>query len=957
VTPTMRLWQKRLRSETRRNIPPTPSVRAGLLIALILGAGLVSGRTCAGTVSTGSLPKVTQLRTEFQHNPLGIGVRAPRFSWQMQSDARAVRQTAYEIRVARDQRALREDRSLVWSSGKVNSDQSIQLSYRGPALQSRQRYYWQVRVWDASGRPTDWSTAAYWEMGLLSGKDWTADWIEPGFAENSEQTAAASMLRKDFRLEGAVARARVYVTSHGLYELYLNGQRVGDRLLTPGWTSYRKRLQYQTYDVTALLKPGANAVGAVLGDGWYRGTIGIKGHRNHYGTDTALLAQIEVTYPDGRSITVPSDGSWKAAAGPILSSDIYSGEVYDARLERRGWSSAGFDDLGWFPVTRVPTSKANLMAQVGPPARRIAEIVPHRIFKTPAGSIVADMGQNMTGWVRLRVVGPAGTTVTLHHAEVLDGDGNLYTDNLRSAEQEVKYTLHGNGGEVYEPHFSYQGFRYVAVDGYPGEVTPSSLTGIVVHADVARTGDFETSSELLNQLQNNIVWSQKGNFLDVPTDCPQRDERLGWTGDAQVFSPTAAFNMDLEAFYTKWLGDLAADQDSAGAVSNVVPDVLTAALSGVGTSGQRSGGAAGWGDAATIVPWNLYLAYADTRILQSQYQSMKRWVQFEQRHTDVESIWRGDFQFGDWLDFFSKSKDPPFGSTSSALIATAYFAHSVDILQRTAHLLGKSEDAQRYARLLEHIRRAFKLHFVSGDGRVGEGTQTAYVLALDFDLLPQALRPLAAGQLAEDVRTRGHLTTGFLGTPHLLKVLSRFGYLDEAYMLLNRTEYPSWLYPVTHGATTIWERWDGIKPDGSFQDKSMNSFNHYAYGAVGEWMYQVIGGIEIDSEAPGYKHVLIHPHVGGGLTHAVTSHAGPYGTVRSAWHLDGDRFSLRVGIPPNSTATIQLPNAGLTDVTEGDVPLSRAVGVTRSRQVGRNVLADLGSGQYEFSYRFLDNPT
>ena len=925
--------------------------------ALLLGVAMLSTAFCLPRAAWGMELEVAELRTESQRDPVGLGVPQPRLSWQIRSDGRSIRQRAYEIRVARRERALLVNHQLLWTSGKVRSEQSTQLPYRGPPLESRQRYYWQVRVWDASGRASDWSSAAYWETGLLTGKDWTADWIEPRHAENSERSAAASMLRKEFRLEGSVARARVYITSHGLYELYLNGQRVGDRLLTPGWTSYGKRLQYQTYDVTALLMPGANAVGAILGDGWYRGTIGIKGHRNHYGADTALLAQIEITYEDGRSITVPSEASWKTAAGPILSSDIYSGEVYDARLERRGWSSAGFDDQSWFPVARVPTSKANLIAQVGPPVRRIDEVVPRRIFKTPAGSIVADMGQNMTGWVRLRVAGPAGTTVTLHHAEVLDGDGNFYTDNLRSAEQEIKYTLNGKGEEVYEPHFTYQGFRYVAVDGYPGEVTPSSLTGIVVHADVARTGDFETSSELINQLQNNIVWSQKGNFLDVPTDCPQRDERLGWTGDAQVFSPTAVFNMDLEAFYTKWLGDLAADQDSAGAVSNVVPDVLTAALSGLGTSGLRSGGAAGWGDAATIVPWNLYLAYADTRILQSQYQSMKRWVQFEQRHTDDEGIWSGDFEFGDWLDFFSNSKDPPFGSTSSALIATAYYSHSVDILQRTARVLGKRADAQRYARLLEHTHQAFNRQFVSGDGRVGEGTQTAYVLALDFDLLPQALRPLAAAKLAADVRARGHLTTGFLGTPHLLQVLSRFGYLDETYLLINRTEYPSWLYPVTHGATTIWERWDGIKPDGSFQDKSMNSFNHYAYGAVGEWMYQVIGGIEIDAESPGYKHVLIHPHVGGGLTHAMESHAGPYGTVRSAWHLDGGRLSLHVGVPPNSTATVRMPNARLTDVTEGGVPLSRAVGISRSRQAGRNVVTDLGSGQYEFSYRFLDTST
>ncbi len=925
--------------------------RSKRALVLLFSLEILGGITCTRAAAADHELQVTQLRTESRRDPLGLGVLRPRLGWQIRSAERSVRQDAYEIRIALSARALKENRNLLWGSGEVRSSQSTQLPYAGPPLQSRQRYYWEVRIWDTRGRRSGWSAPAYWEMGLLEERDWVADWIEPRLQEDPSKPGPAPMLRKEFQVVGPVARARAYVTSHGLYELYLNGRRVGDQLFTPGWTSYAKRLQYQTYDITAQVKSGANAVGAWLGDGWYRGPIGTAAHRNHYGDHTALLTQIEITYRDGHVQTVLSDQSWKSATGPILMSEIYAGEVYDARLERSGWAEAGYDDHEWSGVRPTAASKAILVAQLAPPVRRIAEITPIRIFKTPAGVTVVDMGQNMTGWVRLRVSGPAGTTVTLRHGEVLDSAGNLYTDNLRAAAQTVEYTLKGGGKEVFEPQFTYQGFRYVAVEGYPGKLTPRNIAGIVVHSDLARTSEFETSNKLVNQLQHNILWSQKDNFLDLPTDCPQRDERLGWTGDAEVFSATAAFNMDVDTFYTKWLDDLAADQDSDGAAPNVVPDVLTAILSGVGTSGLRAGGTAGWGDAATIIPWNLYLAYGDARILESQYQSMVRWVRFEQLHAGDDYIWNGDFQFGDWLDYESASKGTNFGSTSSDLIATAYYAHSVDILQRTASLLDKKDDAQRYADLLAKIRDAFCRTFVSDDGRVGAGTQTAYVLALEFELLPEALRPLAARHLAEDVRLRGHLMTGFLGTPYLLTALSRFGYFDEAYLLLNRQQFPSWLYPVVHGATTIWERWDGIKPDGSFEDKAMNSFNHYAYGAVGEWMYRVIGGIAIDPTAPGYKHVLIQPHLGGGFTHAMASHEGPYGLIRSNWHFDRERaFSLAVDVPPNSTATVRLPRARVPGITESERPLSQAAGVTRIRQVGENVFVDIGSGHYEFRY-------
>jgi alpha-L-rhamnosidase len=884
------------------------------------------------------------LKTEYQSDPLGLDVAKPRFSWQLNSRAPGAAQSAYEIRVATDADALSGPGSLLWDSGKVDSHQSIFLEYGGPALQSRMRYFWQVRVWDERGSDLGWSRIANWEMGLLSPSEWSADWISPAMGADAP-TTASPMLRRDFDLRGRVVRARVYVTSHGLYELFVNGHRVGDELLTPGWTSYNHRLQYQTYDVTNLMNGGHNAMGAVLGDGWYRGVIGFAGAHDHYGDRLALLCQLEVTYEDGHREIIGSDAQWKTAPGPIVSSAIYDGETYDARLERTGWNASGYDDAGWSPVEVIAAPKDILVASAAPAVRRINELVPIKIFKTPAGDEVVDLGQNMVGWVRLKVKGPAGTVVTLRHAEVLDKDGNLYTDNLRSARSTVRYTLSGKGKEVFEPHFTYQGFRYVAVSGFPGKLRRDSIAGITLHSDMAVTGAFATSRPLIDQLQHNIQWGQKGNFLDVPTDCPQRDERLGWTGDAQVFAPTAAFNMDVDGFFSKWLKDLAADQLDGGSIPFVVPDVLS-------SSDRPVGGAAGWGDAATVIPWEIYLAYGDKRVLEDQYISMRRWVEYEQSRAGADEVWDGDTHFGDWLDFFSVGTASNFGATSTDLIATAYFAHSTDILGRSALILGKDKDAARYRDSLVKIKAAFQRAFVASDGTVGTGTQTAYVLALDFDLLPDELRAAAAQKLAADVRARGHLTTGFLGTPRLLSVLTRFGYIDDAYMLLNREQFPSWLYPVKRGATTIWERWDGVKPDGSFEDKGMNSFNHYAYGAVGSWMYQTLGGINIDPRAPGYAHFLIQVQPGGSFTQARTEHDSPYGRIRSDWIIKGGRMSLNLVIPANSSATVRVPRTHAADVSNDGEPLRDGEGIVSAQQDADDTVIELKAGQYRFTFPY-----
>jgi alpha-L-rhamnosidase len=912
---------------------PLTAATARLAVAASL---LGFAASAALAAAAGPAPSVTHLRCEYKVDPLGIDVAQPRLSWQLRSPERGVVQSAYRVRVTRGGRT-------VWDTGKVASDRSVHVAYAGPALESAARYAWRVRVWDGAGRASAWSAPASWEMGLLKPEDWKARWIETAAEEDPKVSPPAPLMRGAFTVKGKLRSARAYVTSLGLYELEINGRRVGDQLFTPGWTSYGKRLQYQTYDATTLLRPGANVVGATLGDGWYRGHLAFRGQRNVYGQRLALVCQLRLEYEGGRVETVGTDGTWKSATGPIRMSDIYDGETYDARMERPGWSAPGYDDHDWVPVRVVEPASRALIAPAGPPVRKIEEVKPVEILKTPAGETVVDMGQNMVGHVRLKVRGPAGTTVTLRHFEVLDKTGNVYTANLRKAKQTVTYVLKGGAEEVYEPHFTFQGFRYVAVDGWPGELTLDGLTGAVVHSDMAVTGRFETSSPMLEQLQHNIRWGQKGNFLDVPTDCPQRDERLGWTGDAQVFSRTAAFNMDVAAFFTKWLADVAADQNAQGSVPFVVPDVLS-------QGDQFAGGSAAWADAATIIPWNMYLTYGDTRLLERQYPSMKAWVEYMRREAGEKALWNTGFHFGDWLAYASTASDYPGATTGKDLIATAFFARSTDLLQRTAAVLGKKEDAAEYAALLPRIKEAFRKEFVTPAGRVGENTQTAYALALQFDLLPEELRAEAARRLAADVKERGHLTTGFVGTPYLCHVLSGYGHTDLAYRLLNRKEYPSWLYPVTQGATTIWERWDGQKPDGTFQDPGMNSFNHYAYGAIGEWMYRVVAGLEVDPAEPGYKHVLVRPQPGGGLASAEARLETLYGETSSGWAVADGKATVSATVPPNARATVRLPAATLAGVTEGGAPVPSAPGVTSATQDGDDVVVEVGSGAYTFAY-------
>jgi alpha-L-rhamnosidase len=944
----------------------TPIVLAFLLSGLLAGAQL----------------NPSHLLCENLPDPIAIDAPQPRFSWQLADAAkkaeRALAQSAYEIRVAPDDASpgksadLDNATALTWSSGRISSDQSVHIVYGGQPLQSGRRYYWQVRVWDAKGHPSRWSEAAAFRMALLNTSDWKAQWIEPGFVEDSI-LRPSPFFRKKFTVAKRLRSAIAYITAHGLYDASLNGKRIGDALLTPGWTSYNKRLQYQTYDVTNLLQKGDNAVGVMLGSGWYRGNLAWAGNHNLYGKTLGLLFQLTLTYTDGTTGTIVSDNSWKSSTGEIVYSEIYNGEIIDARLQKPGWTTASYDDAAWSGVHTPATKLDNLVPTWNEPVKKHEILHPVRIFRTPAGELVADFGQNMVGWVHVNVKGAAGDSVKIFHAEVLDKHGNFYTTNLRAAKEENIYILRGSGAEEsFEPHFTWQGFRYIRLEGFSGELKPEDLYASVLYSDMPQTGAFSCSDPLLNQLQHNIEWGLRGNFLDVPTDCPQRDERLGWTGDAQVFSRTASFLRNVDNFFAKWLRDVAADQFASGAVPHVIPNVL-----------GNGGGSTGWSDVSTIVPWNMYLAYGDKKILETQYPGMKAWIGYmiDQSH---DYLWNTGGHFGDWLSFWPEGHGENAANTDSYLIAQTFFAHSTQLVIDAARVLGHQDDVEKYTGILQKVKAAFQREYATPDGRLVSNTQTAYTLALQFDMLPEAVRHSAAERLVRNIRDyKNHLTTGFLGTPYLCHVLSRFGYTDVAYTLLLQQTYPSWLYPVKMGATTIWERWDGQKTDSSFEDAGMNSFNHYAYGAIGDWLYRVAAGIDTYDSAPGYKKIRIMPHPTDSLTYMNADLDTYYGHISSHWKHEGGHLTLDVTIPINTTATIYIPtpasgkatntpstantpstpNAANTPstritpstpstpstaITESDKPLSAHPEIKLIGQENGYIIVETGSGNYHF---------
>ena len=1036
-----------------------------------------------------------RLRCEYLENPLGIDRTSPHLSWQSDNTERNWKQSAYEILVASSDQSLRAGKADIWDSAKVDSAESVGIVYRGPDLESRKRYYWKVRVWDAAGQVSE-SADAWWEMGLLQANDWKAKWIRwdnpenkadrdgirwiwvPGqnvrsvvpkttgtfrvsvklsakpreallvlatrgdfvakvnghvvdaksrwtsfdqrdisdqlvegensieiavtapeapeygpnkgtdttkaalaalvkitradgstmrLPSNSEWQAKAAgdtgwksaqvvadltdrqlgdpgelpqpaaCLRRTIALSKSVESARVYVTALGSYHMFVNGSPIGVDVLTPDFTDYRKRVLYQDYDVTRLLTQGSNVLSALLGDGWYGSGLTWVGQHFFHPPDR-FEAQLEINYTDGSHDTVVTDELWKAAQSPIVRSTIYAGEVYDARLEQAGWKNAGFDDSKWKPAVVADAPAVAVSSQIAAPARIIATLDAKAVTPVAKGAYIFDMGQNMVGWVTLKVKGAPGTKVQLRFAEILNPDGTIYTENLRNADATDVYILRGGAEETFAPHFTFHGFRYVEVTGYPGTPPLDAIKGDVVSSV---SGDpvakLATSSDLVNRMWSIGVWGQRGNFLSVPTDCPQRDERLGWMGDAGVFWRTGSYNFDVAAFSQKFIQDIVDAQTSQGAFTNVSPNTLpseSGATDEAPAWDEGMVGAPGWGDAGVIVPWTTWVQYGDKAVIEENWDAMHRWMGFiESRNPDFLRKNGVGPNFGDWL--------APDENTKRELLATAYWALIANMMSQMGHAIGKDADASRYDDVVKNIRAAFQKAYIKDDGSVGTGTQTSYVVALYTKMAPAALEPVLVDKLVKDIEARGwHLSTGFLGTPFLLFTLADHGRSDVAYRLLLNDTYPSWGYMLSKGATTWWERWNG-----DTGDPAMNSYNHYAFGSVIAWVYRYAAGIDATPASPGFKRIVIHPHLDARMTSARAEYESIYGKIISDWKgTPAGPFSLKVTIPANTSAQILLPAIAGAHVTEGGNPVE-------AHSENGSYTIQIGSGSYSFEQK------
>ena len=878
---------------------------------------------------------ITDLRVEYRTNPINVFTEIPRFSWKINTDKKNLFQTTYNLEVAVDA----EFSSVLWKSGTVHSEESHLIPYGGETLASASCYFWRVKIRDNQGEESPWSASAFFETTLFSQNQWQAVFIS-GEDSNAGNSSEAHLFRKEFIVPGKIKRARLYASAKGMFIAYINGQKTGNNVLAPGWTEYRDRLLFETYDVTLLIKNGVNALGIMVGPGWYKGDLaGWLGKRNVYGVQTAVICQLHLEYEDRNTEIIKSDGTWKCDKAPVIYSELYNGETYDARLEQDGWNCGGFDCRTWKPVNIESSDVKILKPHDGVPVTEHEIFKSASLFKTPMGDTVIDFGQNISGWVKFRVKGKAGDRVKLRHAEALDAKGNLYTENLRKAKQTIEYYLRGKDEETYSPHFTFQGFRYIAIDEWPCEVNIDNFEARAIYSDIRKAGEFCCSHSLLNQFVSNVIWSMKGNFVDIPTDCPQRDERLGWTGDAHVFLYAANYLMETAPFFRKWLRDLASSQLEDGQVPHVVPDVLND-ISKNDKLITGNAGATGWADAAVGIPWYLYIFYGDKKLLEEQYPSMKKWVDYIHKVSRDGTLFNVGFHFGDWVALDAK-EGSYVGATPNDLIATAFYACSANLLSKTAALLGKEEDAEKYGALHKEITEAFKNEYFTPNGRLAARTQTAHILSLAFNLTPQKFTERTINTLVELIAEQNnHLTTGFLGTPYVCHVLSDNNHADLAYELLLKEDFPSWLYQVTKGATTVWEHWDGLKPDGTMWSPDMNSFNHYAYGAVCDWIFKAVGGIDTDHEKVAYKKIILKPVLAcEKISWAKTSYESVYGTVAFNWEIKNGNIHINVTVPPNTTADLTLPGAKAGTI-DGIV----------FTEIPQGVVAQLGSGSYSLIY-------
>ena len=844
-------------------------------------------------------------RVTFEHHRAALGIHEtrPRISWRFAGDATAWEQGSYEIEVRRATDKV--------SSYSAASSQSTYVSWPGEPLQSAEGASVRVRAHakkqgDAS---TEWSGWTDVETGLLDRKDWEGAAPVTTSAEGDVSAPKRPVyFRKVVRL-GAVRSARLYITALGIYEAEINGKRVGDTVLAPGWQSYNYRHAYDTYDVTDLLKEGDNVLAVTVGEGWYAGRIGFIENRNVWGHMIGFQSLLKTTLTDGTNVSVPSDASWKASVGPVVDSQIYDGETYDARLEKdlHGWSTSSFDDAKWSPVRQLPSIKGELMANDGPPVRRVEEIRPQRVFKSASGKTIVDMGQNMVGWMRVNSVkGGAGTSITFHHAEVMD-NGEVSLRPLRSAKAVDTLILSG-GQQSWEPKFTFHGFRFVQIDNWPGELTADCVTGVVIYSDMEATGQFSCSNDLLNKFHRNVIWSMKGNFVSVPTDCPQRDERLGWTGDALAFGPTANFLYDTAGFWRSWHRDVYSEMTRHGDSMRVPYFVPTLPLD------SDEDPAAVWGDVAVTGPWDLYQTFGDVDMLREQAVAARGWVDKGIPRAD-SGLWdRKGHQFGDWLDPKAPPEDAAAAMTRAYLVADAYLVRMTEILGQISAVVGDDAAAKRYQSAHADLRTKFQASWMDENGQMADKTQTAYALALHFDLYTDAKhRALAADALRDLIASNDYLVgTGFAGTPSLGPALEAIDAIPDFYSMLLQTKVPSWLYQVVMGATTTWERWDSLTPDGHVNPGSMTSFNHYAFGTVADWIHRKIGGLAPGE--PGWKVVDVAPVPGGGIESADTEFVSPYGKVRVQWNNTESAFVLKLWVPPSSTARVTLPKSGKVKV-------------------------------------------